>query len=85
MLSDTLQHADLNAALQPYYSEMRFDTFSVSPAAGRRWGKGGGGGKDGGGRKRMDGIRLGTHSFTQKETHSSPAACTFKSFPLVCV
>lgn len=31
MLSDTLQHADLNAALQPYYSEMCFDTFAVSP------------------------------------------------------
>lgn len=41
MLSDTLQHADLNAALQPYYSEMRFDTFSVSPAAGKAMGKGG--------------------------------------------
>lgn len=38
MLSDTSQHADLNAALQPYYSEMCSDTFPVSPYW---WGKGG--------------------------------------------
>lgn len=39
MLSDTLQHADLNAALQPYYSEMRFDTFPVNSCC---WEGGGG-------------------------------------------
>lgn len=44
MLSDTLQHADLNAALQPYYSEMCFDTFPVSPCCWKGGGERGGGG-----------------------------------------
>lgn len=55
MLSDTLQHAELNAALQPYYSEMCFDTFAASPW---RWGKGGGGGSGAGqGQEEEEGWR----------------------------
>lgn len=59
MLSDTLQHADLNAALQPYYSEMCFDTFPVSPCCWKGGGERGGGGAQtwaGGGRKKADGM-----------------------------
>lgn len=47
MLSDTLQHAGLNAALQPYYSEMCFDTFPLSPRCCEDGGERGGSGLGG--------------------------------------
>jgi len=90
MLSDTLQHADLNMALQPYYSEMCLDTFPVSPC---HWG---GGGERGG----SEGLRLGMggrglmacdHEPTHLDRRKLTVVllpinyCTFHFFPLVCV
>lgn len=82
MLSDTLQHADLNAALQPYYSEMCFDTFPVSPCC---WKGGGERAGRGGGRRPMacDQESLDLDGRKPIVVLLPVNYCTFKFFPLV--